>query len=293
MQDKKVVLVVDDVDLNVQILSNILDEDYIVKKATNGVVAIEEAMQKPIPDLILLDVKMPYMGGYEVLEELKKTSVTKNIPVIFITSSDTIEDEEKGLAMGAVDYITKPVRSLIVKARVKTHITLKVQRDKLIYAALHDQLTGLYNRHHFSVEGKRIFSRSKRRNDKFSVIMMDIDYFKSINDNYGHLKGDEILRTVAKLLMKNRAEDLSARYGGEEFIIILEDCLCGYAQTKAEKLRQEIEHFDFNGINVTASFGVAELKDSHMDFEELLKDADTALYKAKESGRNKVCTFYG
>jgi len=286
---KAVLLIVDDVSLNTQILKTILQVDYHIKTANDGLTAIKLSKLEPLPDLILLDVKMPDMNGYEVMEQLKKDETTKDIPVIFITGSDTTRDEEKGLTMGAVDYITKPIRSVIVKARVKTHITLKYQRDQLIHTALHDQLTQLYNRHHFEAEGNRKFARAKRQNTKLSIVMVDLDHFKSINDTYGHLVGDEVLISTAKLLSaNNRTEDFTARYGGEEFVIAFEDCSLSDAKAKAEILRNNIENSYPKDIKITASFGVAQLQEKHNDFKDLLRDADEALYKAKTSGRNRV-----
>ena len=286
---KAVLLIVDDVSLNTQILKTILQVDYHIKTANDGLTAIKLSTLEPLPDLILLDVKMPDMNGYEVMEQLKKDKITKDIPVIFITSSDTTKDEEKGLTMGAVDYITKPIRSVIVKARVKIHITLKYQRDQLIHTALHDQLTQLYNRHHFEAEGNRKFARAKRQNGKLSIVMVDLDHFKSINDTYGHLVGDEVLISTAKLLnANNRTEDFTARYGGEEFVIAFEDCSLSDAKAKAEILRNNIENLYPKNIKITASFGIAQLRQKHNEFKDLLRDADEALYKAKTSGRNKV-----
>lgn len=292
MNDKAVILIVDDVSSNVQLIADVLKQDYELKVATNGIRALELAKLDPIPDLILLDVKMPQMDGYEVLTKLKKNSFTKEIPVIFITGSDTIEDEKKGFLLGAVDYITKPIQSPIVKARIKTHITIKKQRDELIYNAFHDQLTGLNNRHMLNEEGVRKFSRALRQEDELTVVILDIDFFKNVNDTYGHLAGDNILKAVSNVLKTNkRNEDFSARFGGEEFIVILESCSAEDAKVKAESLRKQIEDLDTDGIKVTASFGIAELSKKYKTFESLLKDADEALYRAKESGRNRVEVF--
>ncbi len=292
MENKAVVLIVDDIASNIQILASILKDTYQLKVSTSGLKAIELAGQEPKPDLILLDVKMPEMDGYEVIKKLKESEETKHIPVIFVTANDTTEDEEKGLLAGAVDYITKPVRSAIVKARVATHITLKVQSDKLLYIALHDKLTGLYNRHYLQEIGDLKFSRASRHKEEFSVIMCDIDFFKNINDTYGHLVGDKVIQEISHLLEANkRYEDFVARYGGEEFVIILEHCNAKSAKEKAEDIRVAIENLKIDNIQVTVSFGVAQISQKHKSFEALLKDADDALYKAKESGRNKVIVF--
>ncbi|MCD6258359.1 MAG: diguanylate cyclase [Helicobacteraceae bacterium] len=293
MKDESVVLIVDDVASNVEVLANILKDEYQIKIAQSGEKAIELALRAPLPDIILLDIEMPSMDGFEVLKALRGNSVTKDIPVIFVTSHDATAQEEKGLQEGAVDYITKPIRPIIVKARIKTHLIIKEQRDELVYAASHDQLTGLYNRHHLNEEGGRKFSRALRYQDRLSVIMLDIDHFKKINDTYGHLVGDNVLREVSVLFNTHkRNEDFASRFGGEEFVILLDNCALEDAVYKAEIIRKSIESLMPENILVTASFGVAELSYAHSNFEELLKDADTALYEAKESGRNKVVAFY-
>lgn len=289
MKDNGVLLIVDDVQSNLEVLGSILKDQYQIKVALSGKRALELSLLKPIPDLILLDVEMPDMNGFEVLEQLKRNPRTMHIPVIFVTGSDTTSQEEKGLIYGAVDYITKPIRPVIVKARINTHITMKYQRDALIHQATYDQLTNLSNRHHLTQMGMKIFSRAKRQEENLCAIILDIDYFKSVNDNYGHLVGDSVLKSIANILDKNRrVEDFIARYGGEEFIILLDNCSVNDAANKAEILRQRIQNLRPHNIEVTASFGIAQLNASHTTFELLIKDADDALYKAKENGRNRV-----
>ncbi len=292
MEDKATILIVDDIASNIQTLATILNDEYQLKVANSGERALELAVQGPLPDLILLDIEMPNMNGYEVLQRLRDIKETKDLPVIFVTANITTEDEEKGLRLGAVDYITKPVRPAIVKARVKTQIELKRQKDELLYIAFHDKLTGLYNRHYLTKVGESKFSRASRHNEKLSVIIGDIDHFKFVNDTHGHICGDKVLKEIGKLLnQNNRKEDFIARYGGEEFVIVLEHCNAFSAKEKAEKIREAISKLDIDGISVTASFGVTEISAKHKNFEELIKDADEALYIAKESGRNKVILF--
>ncbi len=292
MEDESVILIVDDVSSNIEVLAAVLKDDYQIKVAQSGAKALEIVLNKPVPDLILLDVKMPDMDGYEVLTQLKNNRTTQHIPVIFITSYDTTEEEERGLLKGAVDYITKPIKPVIVKARIKTHITIKNQRDALEYSSSHDQLTGLYNRRHLDEEGGRKFSRAQRNQDKLSAIMIDIDHFKAVNDTYGHLSGDNVLIAVSSLFNKlKRNEDFATRYGGEEFVILLDNCGIVDAKEKAENIRQRIERLNPDGINISASLGVAEFRKRHNSFEELLKDADSALYEAKNSGRNLVVEY--
>jgi len=290
MQEKKpVIMIVDDVATNVQALASILKDDYTLKVATNGQTALKLSLQDPIPDLILLDVQMPGMSGFDVCKILKSKDSTKGIPVIFVTGNVSDGSEELGLKLGAVDYITKPIKEAIVKARVKTHIDLKLMSDNLFSLAMNDALTSVYNRHFLFNEAERILSRYRRNKEQFSVIMLDIDHFKSINDKHGHQVGDEVLQAIAnELKISIRSGDLVARYGGEEFVVILTDCDLILAEEKAEYLRASIEKLNPNGLKVTSSFGIAVSDRKYIDFDEMLKDADDALYEAKDSGRNRV-----
>ncbi|NOQ31268.1 MAG: diguanylate cyclase [Helicobacteraceae bacterium] len=292
MSKKNVILIVDDIPSNVQILANILKDEYAIKVATDGKRAVELAQQEPQPDLILLDVVMPDMDGYDVCSALNDMGNTKDIPIIFVTANDSVEDEERGLNLCAVDYITKPVNSAIVKARVKTHITIKRQYDELKFMALHDKLTGLYNRHYLMDEADRKISSALRKNEPLTIMMADIDHFKCINDNHGHLVGDKVLIAVAAALDKNkRAVDFVSRYGGEEFVTIFDNCNIEDAKLKAEKIRVAIESLNPENLTVTSSFGLVQLNSNHHNFDSLLKDADEALYEAKNSGRNRVVVY--
>lgn len=289
MRDKAVVLIVDDVRINLQTLAHILKEDYTVKVASGGAQALELVVQDPIPDLILLDVGMPDVSGYDVCRILRENSSTVNIPIIFVTGKDSIEEEEYGLSLGAVDYITKPIHPSIVKARVKTHITLKRQYDLLKTMAVRDQLTGLYNRHYLVDMMAAKVSEAKRHEQPLCVIMVDIDHFKEINDSFGHLEGDKVLQKIAQILKNEaRREDVVARFGGEEMVIILNNCSLPEASLKAEKLRKKIELSEPEGIAISASFGIVQMNEVNNTCEKLFKCADDALYKAKELGRNRV-----
>ena len=289
MNDKPIVLIVDDVPANVQVLASCLKDKYHIKVATDGSRCLQLVADKPVPDLILLDIEMPGMDGYEVCRQLKQNAQTQNIPVIFVTANDQEEDEEKGLQLGAVDYITKPIRPSIVAARVNTHITLKLQHDKLTAMAIYDQLTGLYNRYYLFISANKKLAKARRHHLSVSLIMMDIDHFKHINDQYGHPQGDVVLQAVSKIIdQHSREEDVAARFGGEEFIIILDHCDAESAQDKAEKYRSLIEAARPGQIEVTSSFGVAQMNYDGETIDSLIKRADQALYKAKENGRNQV-----
>ncbi|MCW8930721.1 MAG: diguanylate cyclase [Gammaproteobacteria bacterium] len=289
MVNKPVLLIVDDVPANIQILASCLKDKYQIKVASDGFRCLELVASQSEPDLILLDIEMPGMNGYEVCRELKKNSLTKDIPVIFVTANDQEADEEKGLQLGAVDYITKPIRPSIVAARVNTHITLKQQRDQLLSMATHDQLTGLYNRHYLFHSAHKKIARSIRHDIPMSIAMLDIDHFKFINDQHGHPTGDVVLQSVAALLEKySREEDCVVRFGGEEFIILFDHSARHDAQKKSEELRKLIEQLKPEGLLVTVSMGVIELNQESDSIEEMIKRADEALYLAKASGRNRV-----
>lgn len=289
METKSILLIVDDAPSNIQLLAGLLKEKYQIKIATGGQRCLELAHSDPAPDLILLDVQMPDMDGYEVCRHLKADDSTRQIPVIFVTGKDQAEDEELGLTLGAVDYITKPYSSAIVEARIATHIKLKRQSDELRRLAMEDQLTGLYNRHFLiDVAAKRI-SQAQRHKLALSILMIDIDHFKAVNDEHGHSVGDTLLREVAIIFkQQSRGEDVVARFGGEEFVILLDNCDLAKGTKKAELLRAALVASPIEGLRVSASFGLAQLRDNGETFNELLHRADEAVYKAKNNGRNRV-----
>lgn len=291
MSDKPVVLIVDDIPSNIKVLANCLKDHYQIKVATGGVDCLTLAVSDPTPDLILLDIEMPDLGGHEVCKQLKSQLHTRDIPVIFVTARDDEGNEQLGLQLGAVDYITKPVRPLTVLARVNTHITLKQQRDMLQEMALKDQLTGLYNRYYLLEAAEQRMANAARHGTPISILMLDIDYFKNINDQHGHLVGDSVLARMAnELLSACRKEDIVARYGGEEFAFLLGYCAIDVAEAKAEFIRQQVENLSFSsGIKVTVSIGVTHLRAEDKTIEQLFDRADKALYQAKELGRNQVC----
>ncbi len=282
------VLIVDDIKSNLMVMAKCLQGLCEVIKAHNGRDCLELARTHPQPDLILLDVRMPDMDGHAVCKELKASPETESIPVIFVTGNDSEEDEEQGLLLGAIDYITKPIRPVIVRARVSVHMQLKQQRDKLRFMALHDQLTGLFNRYFLTENAEVRLAHFRRHKTPLSVVLMDIDKFKSINDTYGHEMGDLVLMAVAELLENNtRREDVVARLGGEEFVILME-CPLDAAMVKVEKLRQQMEQLMPQGLMVTGSFGVVDACADVMELNPLLKRADECVYQAKDQGRNQV-----
>ncbi len=299
-ETKHTILLVDDHPPNIYLLAEALMEDHEIVVATNGHQALEIAAQEPRPDLILLDILMPGMDGYEVCDRLKGDAQTKPIPVIFITAKSGEEDETRGLGCGAVDYITKPFSMPIVRARVRTHLELKKHRDRLENLSNLDGLTGIPNRRMFENHLDRSWRLGAREEATVSVIMADIDHFKAYNDSQGHLAGDECLRKVARTLraQTRRPMDLVARFGGEEFVGVLYGSTVEGAVDVARTMRAAVERMGLRhgrspvSEHVTVSIGVATLT-PHRDGSPttLVGAADRALYSGKESGRNTVHVF--
>ena len=215
-------LMVDDEPLNIQTLYQAFAADHQVFIATNGAQALSLCAAKH-PDLVLLDVDMPGMDGYEVCQRLKADVALRDIPVIFVTGHTDEAAETRGLDAGAVDFITKPINPKIVRARVKTHLTLKAQSDLLRQWVYTDGLTGVRNRRYFDERVAEEWGRAQREQRPLSVVLLDIDYFKRYNDHYGHQAGDDCLRRVGATLKASlkRQGDMVARYGGEEFVCLL------------------------------------------------------------------------
>lgn len=294
---KPKILIVDDMTENIDVLMLFLKSDYMVSAARNGKKALQMA-KKNKPDLILLDIIMPGMDGYEVCKKLKSNEETKNIPVIFITALTEALDEAKAFNVGAVDYIPKPFIPVTVKARIKTHLNLKMKTDMLEQLVALDGLTNIYNRRKFDEMLENEWNRALRKQGPISLMLIDIDHFKLFNDHYGHANGDECLKKIAEC-MKNcfmRASDLVCRYGGEEFAVILPDTDMEGADNLAEIFRLGIEalnikhEYSETAGHVTASIGVVTMTPDppNNNTSELIEIVDKMLYKSKENGRNRV-----
>lgn len=290
------ILVVDDAPENLRVLSAVLKDQYRIKVATNGERALALAASDDPPDLILLDVVMPGMDGYEVCKRLKSDPKTAAIPVLFVSSRDEEEDEARGLDAGGIDYIVKPVRPSIVQARVKNHIELKRSRDLLERLTTVDHLTGISNRRRYDEYLELECRRATRDGEPLSLIAIDIDHFKAYNDHYGHPEGDACLIAVAQALAATvtRPTDVVARCGGEEFACILPGTDASGAAGLAEQMRQAVASLELphqgsapHGC-VTISLGVATWVPEPGQSPQLLADAaDRALYQAKADGRNR------
>lgn len=311
MAKAKVLLVEDDPIQADATKDLLIKTGYEVLIASDGINAIK-AVKNNMPDIILLDVILPGLDGHEVCRWLKLEESTKGIPVIMLTVKKELADKISGLHVGADDYLPKPYNELELNARIYASLRTKALQDelrnknkqleellcKVEYMAITDSLTGLFNRRRFHEILSKEFERSKRYATPFSLIMVDIDHFKKINDNYGHQAGDTVLKEVTSLIKKNTREtDTSARYGGEEFMVIMPNTIKHDALHLAERVRSETEKnkfSDINGQTITVSIGITGMPDPDITKEDvLIKCTDFALYRAKNTGRNKVESIEG
>ncbi|WRH68879.1 MAG: diguanylate cyclase [Planktothrix sp. GU0601_MAG3] len=292
------VLIVDDITNNLKLVGRILDEaGYNTTFAISGYQALNRLKNNKI-DLILLDLMMPEMDGLEVCQFIKKDPNLEEVKIIFLTASYEEENLINAFELGAVDYITKPFIKNELLARVKTHLTLKQTTDNLKRALLKlqqlsqlDPLTEILNRRSFFEYAEAQFQRSKQDKSVFSLLILDLDYFKKINDNYGHLTGDRTLITFT-LAIQNylRESDYFGRYGGEEFIILLPETNQEDAQKIAQEICDLIAHLSIptvqGNLQITVSIGVAVFRSQDTRIEDIFDRADQCLYQAKARGRN-------
>lgn len=316
---QKEILIVDDTPNNLRLLSSILTEQgHKVRLAPSGSLAIT-SVKKKAPDLILLDVLMPEINGYEVCKQLKAEDKYKDIPILFISALQETFDKTQAFQAGGLDYITKPFNEIEVIARVNVHLELKSSRDELlnttkdlellnlkliqaqeelVQLASTDPLTGLYNRRRSmeSIQDQKIYF--ERHKQAFSFVIADIDDFKSINDTYGHQCGDFILKEVSRELKSLlRHQDILGRWGGEEFNILLPETDKPGAKVIIEKLRIHINDQNFiyqdNTIHVSMTFGISEYSSTDLTINELISHADIALYDGKKNGKNCSVLYSG
>ena len=289
------ILVVDDTPANLSLMSSLLMDTYKVKVANCGERALEIAQSDTPPDLILLDIMMPGMDGYEVCRRLKAQVATKDIPIIFITAMADVENESMGFAMGAVDYISKPFNKTVVKARIRVHMQLKRQSRLLENLVFMDALTEIPNRRALDQTFAQEWARSLRSDMPLTYILIDIDLFKKFNDHYGHGSGDECLVRVAKALhgCVQRPSDCLGRYGGEEFAAILANTDMDQAVQVAQNFHDSVAALQIPhahsevAAQVTISIGVATTHPVAEQNRHLLSGAaDRMLYAAKHAGKN-------
>jgi len=286
------ILIVDDTPANLHVLTRMVEElGYIARPVTGGKMALQAAQSHP-PDLVLLDIIMPGMDGYEVCTRLKADEKLQDVPVIFISALHETADKVKGLELGAVDFVTKPFDAFELRARVSAALRTKRMQDLLIEHAKIDPLTGLINRRGLMERLQQEWDRVQRHGGALSFIMGDVDHFKRINDTHGHALGDQALCEVADAIVgRCRKTDLPSRYGGEEFAIVVPDEAVSAAARLAERCRQAVEAVRLGAgseaLRMTASFGVAD-STGLASPEALVQQADKALYRAKNAGRNRV-----
>jgi diguanylate cyclase (GGDEF)-like protein len=288
------VLVVDDDRVNRTMLAQLLQGECRLILARDGASALARLEEEDV-SLVLLDVSMPDMDGYEVLRRIRANPLTRDVGVIFITSQTDEADEERGLSLGASDYVTKPIRPAIALARIRVHLKLAQQRRELMRLSTQDGLTGLANRRHFDEMLDIACRQAARSAIQIGVALFDVDHFKEYNDHYGHGAGDEALRKVALVLREHarRPTDLAARYGGEEFVLLapdsphfeqlLEQIRCAVADLKLPHAYSSTAEFvtvSGGGVLVTGSASLSPA--------DIVRHADRLLYDAKRAGRNRI-----
>ncbi|GGD51201.1 diguanylate cyclase [Lacimicrobium alkaliphilum] len=299
MSERQQILIIDDETDNLRILSDILRDQADIILAKSGQQGIRKAAELK-PDLILLDVIMQGLDGFEVMSALQHDATTCDIPVIFITALGDTHHEEKGFHLGACDYIQKPFHTTIVLARIKLHLELRRQRNMLEQLANIDPLTSIANRRRFEDVLKREWRVAMRKQSPISLILVDIDDFKHYNDHFGHAAGDKVLQKVSAAFSSRlqRPRDLVARFGGEEFIILLPDNDRQGCMDVMEQCRQGIEEMPLDDLqnpdicHITVSIGGYTCRpDTGSKPKDAIKMADDMLYMAKHQGKNRILWF--
>ena len=289
------IMIIDDSPVQAAHLKNILDSDYQITTVQEPQMGLNYAREQDF-SLILLDVVMPGMDGFVLLKKLQEEVATRHIPVILITALSDIENEQRGLTLGAVDYIYKPFHPMIVKARVNTHIKLYQYRKQVEYQSMTDQLTGIANRRRYERVSEQKWQEAIRLRVPFSICMMDIDHFKKYNDTFGHPAGDTVITAVSATAGRylRRNTDFLARYGGEEFVVFMMGDSSRQAFEQMCRVRRAVEelHIPHSGsvsewVTISAG-GTTVLPKRGDSFDTFLKIADTMLYDAKRFGRNRV-----
>ncbi len=289
------ILVVDDSKVNQLLLKQMLEDEYDVKCVNSGK-ELFNILEETDPKLILLDIIMPDLDGFQIIEKLKSSEDYKKIPVIFITGMDDPISEEKGFKMGAIDYITKPFKDNVVKARVKSYVQLSEFLKQAEIRGQKDGLTGLYNKNTTEEIIKKYFEKDAEIQSG-ALMIIDIDNFKSINDTFGHLYGDAVLTQLGNILKSIfQKSDIIGRVGGDEFFVFVknykeERILKAKAEEVCTQFRKRYEQ-DGIFIDVSASVGIAEMSQVET-FEDMYKFADIALYNVKAKGKNNYNFYTG
>jgi diguanylate cyclase (GGDEF)-like protein len=296
MRRQRVLVIDDSVLIHSLVRARLEDEPVEVHFADSAKAGLAMAAALD-PDLILLDVDMPEMDGFEACRRLKADPGTSAIPVVFLSGASTAQQKVQGLDLGAVDYVTKPFDPAELRARVRAALRTKYLMDLLAKRAMIDGLTGLWNRACFEQRLASEMSLARRSERPLACAMLDLDHFKQINDAHGHPFGDEVLRGVAQVLLDTcRTEDVPCRYGGEEFVLLLPNTAANGAIAMAERIRTAVADFPFtfrrSRVKVTCSIGVADNLHGGAD-TSILDLADGALYRAKQDGRDRAVVASG
>lgn len=284
------ILMVDDNPQNLQMLGNTLKEKkYKLAAAQNGRQALD-FVKKRKPDLILLDIMMPGMDGYEVCRRLKEDPDTEKIPVIFLTAKTETRSIIQGFEVGGVDYITKPFVKEVVFSRINVHLKLKKALERMERMSVTDEMTGVFNRRYAYEIMARQISLSRRENTGFIICYIDIDNLKKINDTYGHSEGDALIITVTRTLREAiRDTDYLFRMGGDEFMIIFPNAQLEESGSLVERLREELNRRDIHGVPIDFSFGFSRFGPGDpLSAEALIKRADDRMYDAKQAKKRKI-----
>ena len=283
------ILVVDDDEPNLEVLVEMLAlEHYVVSTATHGFEALAKiAAEKP--HLVLLDVMMPELDGFEVCQRIKADPTMGDIPVIMVTALTDVDDLVRGFEAGADDFVTKPFNFDALMARVGSQLRRKRNYDHIRAQAMVDPLTGAFNRWYFGAHAPRLAARCHAARNPVAVLMLDVDDLKSINDTHGHTAGDRVLKqVVGRVTSALRPSDLVARMGGDEFAVVMPEKDLDEAQQIADRLRRRIGDTPAEGVAVTVSIGAAASRPEEEKLEATLQRADTAVYEAKRAGGNRV-----
>jgi len=284
------ILVVDDDPTNVEVLTAWLESEHsVVSTAADGFEALAK-IEAEKPDIVLLDVMLPEMDGFEVCRRIKSDPATEHIPVIMVTALSDVDDLVKGFEAGADDFVTKPFSGLALMARVRAQLRQKQRYESIREQLRVDPLTGAFNRGYFDVHAWRLASRCRAARKSLAVLMLDVDNLKQVNDAHGHAVGDRVLKEIVnRVTSALRPSDLVARMGGDEFVVAMPEMGLAAALQIAERLRSRVSESPIDGAGATVSVGAAvSSSDEEEELEVTLERADTALYLAKRAGGNRV-----